>query len=262
MINHVRTMLLNLGGASGPPADFPGEEYVPPAFVARNLSPALTRVRRILFGVNPDRSMLNYRLRQVMGLLHASELSEFVLAKDPRVTYLPFTDALLKSVVRGPVSTQVAGAAGQFYLLKSFPYVQSPSRLFWQWRVEVVDGSNVKLDGFNEQGVTQSTNQTYSTSNGLSSVLALGDSGMTYRFGASAGAVWLVEVLARPTASLVDVVRQADRLLSEEDRLGVFGDTSAEPYATFRHLWERHDVLAYRLGALALALAYRTEEES
>jgi hypothetical protein len=85
MINHVRTLLAN---APANTAD--GWEYVPADFTPRQLSSTISRIRRFVFGLQPTPTALNYRLRQVMQLLHATELETYVLAKDPRVTYLPF----------------------------------------------------------------------------------------------------------------------------------------------------------------------------
>lgn len=260
MINHVRTLLLNLSGENRPVPTFPGEEYVPPAFTARAVPPALASVRRVLFGNSPDRAMMNYRLRQFMCLLHASELVEFVLAPDPRTTYLPFNDRLLRTVCRGPVVTQTFGAVKGFNILNSFTFADPSGRLKRQWKVKVLDGTTVQLDSFNDDGRTKTEVQTYSVVDGLSTPLALGESGLQYRFESGVGSVWLVDLLYRPAASLPGLVTQLEILLSDQSRDALFGSDPVEPYATFRNLWDRHDVPAYRLGGVILALAYRTEE--
>lgn len=87
MINHARTLLGNqaailLG------LNFPGEEYVPETFYPVTLPSPLARIRALLFGSQPDRIMVNYRLRQYMTLLHATELSQYVTAFGARLTYL------------------------------------------------------------------------------------------------------------------------------------------------------------------------------
>ena len=85
MVNHVRTLLLNADGALG--SDDPGEQYTPPAFKPLVLPTYLQTARRCLFGAAPDRAYMNYRLAQYMSLLHATELKQYVLAMDERVTY-------------------------------------------------------------------------------------------------------------------------------------------------------------------------------
>ncbi len=58
MYNHVRTLLLNRKGAAIPPP-YLAEEAVPPTFAPVRLSTALETCRRVLFGTDPDRYMMN-----------------------------------------------------------------------------------------------------------------------------------------------------------------------------------------------------------
>jgi hypothetical protein len=83
MINHVRTLLQNTVPAQS-------DEYVPEDFVPMEAPEAVQKVKRILWGRTPA---YQFRIRQLMQLLHSTELEEHVLAKDPRVTYIPFVDA-------------------------------------------------------------------------------------------------------------------------------------------------------------------------
>lgn len=87
MINHARTLLLNVNSATHMPGTL-GEEYVPP-YTAIKLPAFLQLPYKIIFGTNPDRVFLNYRAAEIMRLLHQTELAEFVYALDPRVTYWP-----------------------------------------------------------------------------------------------------------------------------------------------------------------------------
>src|SRR5690606_37703460 len=83
MINHVRTLLLGLPGAASPGYQTAGEEFVDPTFQPVALPTYLAAVRRTLFGVDPDRLMLNYRLKQLLEVIHATELAEYVTFLDP-----------------------------------------------------------------------------------------------------------------------------------------------------------------------------------
>jgi hypothetical protein len=87
MINHARTLLLNVSNASYAPGER-GEEYVP-TYSELVLPTYLRTARRIIFGTDPDRVFRNYRANELMRLLHQTEFSEFVYALDPRVTYWP-----------------------------------------------------------------------------------------------------------------------------------------------------------------------------
>ena len=89
MINHYRTALLNINGNNWPGLEYPGEELVDPMFHQKTLSGHASTVYKIIFGENPDRAYLNYRLRQLTTMWHDGLLHEIVTAKDDRLTYWP-----------------------------------------------------------------------------------------------------------------------------------------------------------------------------
>lgn len=263
MINHVRTILLNQSSSTRPGYSYPGEEYVPDGYKERAVSIPVRTVRQVLFAAAPDRAMLNYRLRQYLSLIHSSELEEFVLAKDRRITYWPFDDSILRQVVRGPVATQIAVPNGSqpFYFLHPISAVEVTGRLKQQWQLEVTDGSTVTINTYNDDGLSFTTTQGYTVTDGLSSTIVLPGSGLRCYFQEGIGASWQIDVLGRPALSLPNVVNNAAALVTGTVRDGLFGETPIEPYKTFRDLWDRHDVTTYRLGALVLALAYRMDED-
>lgn len=256
MINHIRTLLLNVSGTNRLSYDSPGEQYVPPSFTARTLSIPLQRVRRCLFGNSPDRTMLNYRLQQFLALLHGNELEEFVLSPDPRVTYLPFTHDLMDAVLHGAEVVQTAGTAKVFYVLGGYTPVESSGRLLQKWQVTVTDGTTVTVETYDADGRTYTTTYSYTVTDGLSSVLSLPGSGLSYRFESGTGSVWQVQVVSRPVVTMPQIVQNADSLLDASCYDALFSET--EPYRTFKRLWETSDEPPYRLSGLVLALAYRT----
>ena len=87
MINHARTLLLNLPSKSYSPGTL-GEEYIPP-YSPAPLPTYITTARRIIFGTAPDKVFLNFRAHELLTLIHQTELAEFIYALDPRVTYWP-----------------------------------------------------------------------------------------------------------------------------------------------------------------------------
>lgn len=165
MPNFVRTLLLNQARTFFDTA-VPGEEYVAPYFIPVTLPIALNKIRNILFGTSPSRTAVNYRLFQLLQMLHATELAEFMTYHDSRITYLPLT---------------------------------------WQPM--------------------------------------------------AAGTV-------QPATNMADALLTLQAALSMDDENVLFGaDTQlVEPFATFRNLWRDHDMYAYKLGGLVLALAFRTAE--
>lgn len=83
MINHVRTLILN---------DTKSNEFISAEFVPMPESAIAKRVRGWLFyGLTGEEK--DWRMHQVMQLLHTPTLEAHVLAYDPRVTYLPFERA-------------------------------------------------------------------------------------------------------------------------------------------------------------------------
>jgi hypothetical protein len=86
MINHARTLLLN-GHTTGP-----GAEYISPDYKPKKLTGTLQNVWNMLYGKDLDDYAKNYRTRQLMTILHSTDLVKYVYALDPRVTYWPVVD--------------------------------------------------------------------------------------------------------------------------------------------------------------------------
>jgi len=112
MINHIRTLLMNRGGDHGYGYDYPGEEFVLPTFRAKAVPAFLNGALRLLLGTNPDRLFLNYRMRQIMSLLHSTELNEFIYLPDSRVTYWPMADDNFMDTFTAETSLLQVGAGG------------------------------------------------------------------------------------------------------------------------------------------------------
>lgn len=89
MINHYRTVLLNIPGDNWPGLPYPGEELVDPLFYQSDMPNYLSTVHRLIFGENPDRAYLNYRLRQITTMWHDGILHSTAIEKDSRLTYWP-----------------------------------------------------------------------------------------------------------------------------------------------------------------------------
>lgn len=261
MVNACRTLLLNQPASGAPDASYPGEEYVPPSFQSRPLPPLLAQARQLLFGAGPDRAYLNYRLRELMGLAHASELEGHVLALDPRVTYLPFNDDLFKLAAAGAVVTTVIDTGQQLSFVGGRQAVPSGNQLRFSWRLTVLDAATYLLVYDDGTGRLVSNVRPYATDSGLSGVVLLTGSNLAVRFTAGTGSTWQIDALARPAQRLPALIADVEQGLTDDMADAVFGPAgTGEPYKTFRNCWERHDQFPYRAGGLALALAYRTHD--
>lgn len=271
MINHARTLLLNLDGPSLP-SDL-GEEYIPTRFRAVTLTPELTTVRTVLFGSAPDRLYLNYRTAQLMSLLHATEWVSHVLALDPRVTYMPNTQQRFFNALFEPAAYQHNGTpVGVSFLGDNVANDNAGiARNSWLLTFDVEGVATV----LRTKNPRTSVDFTFQTANGLTAPIPLHGSRLSVQIGTGGanigaegllGAKFVLEATARPELNVGNIaatLRQLDYTLV--NRI-FYGDAGAapdgslpEPFASFKQLWEQHPVTAYQLCGLLLAVIYRTE---
>jgi hypothetical protein len=262
MYNHCRTLLLNRAAVD--PDAYPGEELVPQEFREIRLPSYLTNVRARLFGADPDRTMLNYRLKQFLPLLHQTELAPFVTDLDPRITYdvADEHDLVLPAMFQ-PSVTQVSGSGAALLLSGNPAAPDMGGQLHYQFNAHVLlaegDIDTVRIDR-----VIPVPARLWiwplSLTDGASACYDLAETGYKVALTTTDPAAgYIVEGYRRPQWSLGQIVALA-RGLGEPDLDALFGIQPAEPWATFRNLWYDHPELAYKLGGLLLALAYRTEE--
>jgi len=255
MINHARNLLLNRDGSDEYPWDFPGEEYVPPTFVKRRLPSWLDRGMQTLFGSNPDRLFLNHRLRQIMPLLHTTELEDYILALDSRITYWPPVDDDLFDQVYGQQVDQIPGTwPVKTYMTGEHLADDGVGRTTIQWALEVVDGQYVRVTRQTPPATSELV--PYTITDGLSSLIPLTGTGLTFRFHeADSGTSWMIYSRAKPRNDISDVLR------GMADIMGVgniqnFLTSPNEPWLTFRNLWYDSDGFAYQYGGMLMALIY------
>jgi hypothetical protein len=73
-------------------------------------------------------------------------------------------------------------------------------------------------------------------------------------------AAWRLKIFVKPVSAISTCLPRLE-FLGEPFYLQLFGvGNSSEPYTTFKNIWLDHPNPAYRLGAFALAMIYRTEE--
>lgn len=248
MVNHLRTLLLDLNGTSRPGRDYPGEEYVPPDFQARVFPAGLRQVWRALFGGYPDRAYRNYRLRQLTTLVHDSPLAELVTALDPRVTYWPHRLDDARWSRYGTTTVEAVGATtDQLVLLGDLAADDALGKSLFEWRVEVRPGNRVVVED-REYGVTYAA--------GRSSPVPLG-AGLSCTVGETVGSAWYASGVARPARDVGALLAAAEQAVGAAERVLFSG---GEPYDTLGQMWRRADFLPLRLGALVVALGYRVDE--
>lgn len=260
MINHARTLLLNIDGTAV--GEAPGREYVPADYKAVTLPSYLQRMYNILFGSQPDLAWKNFRLRQFMQLLHATELEEFVYSLDPRVTY-DLNDTKWFDEYRGFKVKRLAGNPDVWVSFQNPFTEQVNSKLHFQWNVTIAGGDPNHSATITRVLPTPAA-QTIAFPNNTATSSWLPLIGIDTNFRISntpspAGSRWEINAYGRPSNSLFDIWYTTKRL-SEEDTIRLFGPYSSnmpEPYKTFYALWTSHLELPYSLGAFILAVIYK-----
>jgi len=81
MVNHIRTVLLNVTAAKAPDAI-----YISPVFRPVIIPQQLQRLHALLFSASTTEAEVQ-RLNTFMRLLHAANYEEYVLLPDSRITY-------------------------------------------------------------------------------------------------------------------------------------------------------------------------------
>jgi hypothetical protein len=255
VVNHVRTLLLNLPASSESPLG----EYVPPGFTSVAIPGAVQQARNFLFGQQPDAAMLDYRLRQYMTMLHATELVEFVVATDPRITYMP---GGWKMADFSPApSVLPIGHDQPLYLAGTVP-VAGDGRMVHSWQVTALLAGQTAARVIRRSPTPGSAVHTLSFTNGLSNEFPLDGSALLARFQAAGvvdGTMWNVDCLAMPVTDPGQVAASLGAAGANTIPY-LFGAAPQEPYLTWQKLWNSNQPLPYRLGAVLLAVAARTDE--
>lgn len=258
MINALRTLLLNQPGSNSTGFSYPGEEFVPPTYGAKPLTTDLFTVYQLIFGINPDRAQLNWRLRELLAILHTTPMVEAVLDLDPRVTYLPFNDSLFTQVTEGPVIQPQGSTTDMLY-----PTIVEnvTNQIYYSWMITVLDSTHVQIQVLiNPGNVPSPVTETYTTSNGLSSIVPLPGSPHSIQFQPTSDDQWLLTVLQTPAIGLIDVYNNAKRGVTQDLSNELFGLPLVEPYQSFQNLWQLHPFPSWQLCGLVLALGYRINE--
>lgn len=254
MINHVRTLLMNVA-----PADFSSayvfEEIIAPDYTVRTLPSYLVDLRRIIFGETPDRTMLNYRTRQLLCLLANSELQQFVTDLDPRITY-DLSD--IPTETFRPVVTPVNGTTAEAFLMEA-PFDSSKTgQMLHEWSL-YINGMSVEVTKTNPYTkVTLPVTYANSLSDPVPLVLSPLGLSMT---DTEQPNFWNVRYFALPSKDLGQILADID-IMGESALIELFGIGTplgeTEPFKTFYNLWRTNPFTPYRLGAVVLAMAYQT----
>lgn len=254
MINRVRTLLMNCG-REGNDLRLPGEEYIPADFVRRSQPIWLRRVYTRLFGANPDRLFINYRMRQLMQLIHATPLSEFVTVDDAAITYLPFRDEL-----NGSLFQQVMTPAGAAYLHGGHSADEANGQTEYAWTVQLIAEDTVRVTSLIPAATYVDVPVTFT--GGLSSVVPLIPKRLTTSFNVhDVGFSYQVQSTVRPATDIAAVLTTAFNGAEGLDTLNLFASDIAAEQAMYYDIWTKHPQFVMRYAAVCMAIANFTETQ-
>lgn len=256
MINHLRSLLLNVKSVAFPGKLPIGEEPIPSDYRVRVLPEYAKAARVVLFGLEPDRSMLNYRVNQLLTLIHSTEVSIYLKDFDPRITY-PVPGSDWPASYFEPEIREVTPVTGTL-----IPHIAAESsdirgRMTRTWNIRVGEFTvDAQLAGA-ENALAQ-----VAVSTSVQITLPGSANSVTINGGES-GDMWLVQTRDRPTRSYSHIAADLLALQEEDQRelFGLIGKSQFKPQ--LNALWktfDKHFELPVRVAAAALALAYRTEE--
>jgi hypothetical protein len=254
MINHARTLLLNVSGPHLPSATIPGDEYIP-EFEAADLPSQLGLVYATLFGEDPDCRGRVYRAAEYMKIIHASGYDSYVYDLDPRITYSTKNESPIVDGVadfRNTSHTAVVIGGREFGVTGTWADAGADGRLQHRWSITAVTATLVSITNM-RTGVSYTTE--------LTAVKTLPGSDLRLTTTVTAltpGKDWTVTYNARPQPSL-GVITASLRTLPANVLFAIFGVATQEPFATFNNLFTQAPYMPQQLAGFLLALIYRLD---
>lgn len=255
MLNHARTLLLNLA-SSAVPVDTIGYELIDDTFVPVEYSGPLAKVRQVLFGTTPDIALLTYRTTQYLALLHGSPLEEYLRSLDSRISYLPLRDSFL---ALPPTRAELVSGSlgGTCDLIGRLEPPDVTGRMHHTYDVAVtVPGIVTVAD---RQPPFQIREFELTLTAGRTNTFPIGLSGLSAALNRIDEQAWVVSGYSRPQQDLVDIVAALGQI-GEATLAAVFEPATAEPYKTFQNLWQQKKEIPLKLGGLLTAFLGRCEE--
>lgn len=269
MINHARTLLLNVPGDNRPgltpviggepeTSVFFLEEYIPNDFRPVALTKELKAFYDAIYGKTSDNAFKNFRAWQFMTLLHSTEFSTYVTDLDKRVTYLSKKQAV---DIQDTVLTEAISSSAADYPLYALGNIDASAAnpiLINEWVLTALGSNLIQARHVQTNAILETT---VSFSSGLSSTIQLpAQKDFTAKIGGSSlpvGGVWKISAFNKPTADLSDLLV----FLAENTHLvSPLFNIKDEPFSTFKKMWENGMYIQYRLSGVLLAFVYCVEK--
>lgn len=243
MINHYRTALLNISGDNWPGLEYPGEELVDPLFRQKPMAGPTSTVHRMIFGENPDRAYLNYRLRQLTTMWHDGLLHEAVTAKDDRLTYWPMKFA---SAMSGYGVVTIEGVNSNS--LTSYSVLNVPLADDRLGRSQFI--LDLQVSGASCTVIDERTDLRYTVPASGGYFNLLNDIKVSV-----GGGHYRATAVLNPGKDMGQILADCEAVIGSDIELQLFAGKE-----DLKQLWRRSDFLADKMGALSLALAMEMDK--
>lgn len=260
MINHARTLLLNLSGIIKPDSTYFGEEYVPSGYVKLDYNPRLLLLRSLLFGRNPDRAKINYRLRELLNLVHSiPEFEAYLLNLDSRITYWPSKDASLFQTASYGAFIEVTSGPDDWILsiTGDLQNLTSNSNLLDTHQIEILTSSTLKISHLINPQSNITAN--YILTDGVSNNIFIPYSklGFTFSPNTTGFPIWQIQTVSRPNDTLIDVYLDIQN--HERTGLTLFG--VGDSYTYLQEVWNTTVIpWPHRFAAVIVSFIYQLED--
>lgn len=241
MINHARTLLLNVSGELQPRYDIAYDAYIP-KYDQLVLKSDLALIYKYIFGNKPDYQGLCFRAAQCLNTISSTPYSRYLYALDSRVTYdfSAYRSDVFPEVRATRSTGDTLTMSGQY----SIP--ESEGRADALWQIKWLDGVG-HLKSTEVRDTTVTFNQSLRLPN---SDIFITSSSVTD------GEQWNIRFRDVPH-NFSDVI---DRLVDNEKNIStLFGSAISEPFSTFYAL-TKHAMFPYRASGLLLAYIYKLEQ--
>lgn len=256
MINHGRTLLMNIEGPVDPKPGNLLDAYIP-KYKPVTFSAAVEALRSLIFGSAPDYEGRLQRVAQCMVVLHSTEFASHLLALDPRVTY----------PVKSADSLAVSSRAAVDYAPVDYPaqLVQGIGvdgtnfigRARYAWEVTTLTEDTVRVTRTHDQ---YSVEQPVAFANRLSNPIPLPGGSHVLYIKSDSNSVetskrWRVSAYYRVAPDLAQVLAALPGPgLSE-----IFAEKQQEPVASYWNLFTEGREFHLRFSGVLLALIHLTE---
>jgi len=270
MINHAYCLLVN---RRLPDVSRPEFIFIPPDFSPVALSGALQEIRTILFGAEPDDTMLRLRAFQFLGLLEALGYDGRLDVLDGRKTY--DLAAMREGLWRDPrsIGPVVSGGSGALIELTVDPDKRRQARRSagetgkteYRWTVERLSGNQVRIEMYRPSSAVLVVEAP--VQGNLSGPIELPRASFSARVGGTTGDRWDIEDTLFPSFDIGGLVRRLQQA-SPEAVAATFQETARPPedpvldeerrlfdlVSEFRETWrDRQLEDPFRLGAFVSA---------